>query len=122
MDPTTALAAEIPFAPAPANTDPQTVILWVIGTLVVVLFIVCRTLWQQALQARIDCKGENAEAKSDAKMAREKVEELLSGTLSHYGDACARMTRTLDRTNDVLDQNTRVFQKFIDTDRIERKH
>jgi hypothetical protein len=122
------LAADIP-AIAPASTDPQTVILWVIGTLVVAIALSLKYIVDQQGKAESRCREENAAANKKADSANEKVETILKDTLGHYGDAMSRMTRTLDRTNDiqdrsneVLEQSTKVFQKFIETDRYEKKH
>jgi hypothetical protein len=97
------------FPAAPASADAPTVLLWVVTVLVVLLAVACLLLWQQIKDSRATCAKENeiarkeaadarAEAKRDADLARDKIEELYQQAVEQMATretkliqvACAR--------------------------------
>src|SRR4051812_8167719 len=75
------------FPAAPADGTAPTVLLWLVTVLVLVLAVVCVLLWQQIKSSRETCQKENdkaredaaaarLEAKRDADLARDKIEDL----------------------------------------------
>jgi hypothetical protein len=101
------------FPAAPASADAPTVLLWVVTVLVVLLAVACLLLWQQIKDSRATCAKENeiarkeaadarAEAKRDADLARDKIEEL-------YQQAVEQMATRETKLIQVVESNTQVL-------------
>lgn len=127
MEPTTALAMEVPFTPAPKSTDNETVILWALGLSVICAIFAFNKLWSMMVSTQADLKAAREKCAEEYKELQDKYENILQGSNAHFADMSSKMMRitegnnvALEKNNEALEHNTRFFQKFIDTDRYEK--
>ena len=93
---------DLPFPPAPMSSDNETVILWVVTVLVLVLAIVVFVLWRLMERNQAECREETKRAwlMTDRKQA--EIVTLLTTLVvdSH---------QILRRTNEVIETNNRLL-------------
>lgn len=102
--------ADLPFPPAPPATDDQSVILWVIGTLVVVLVIAVIQLWRVMVRNQVECREENTRAWSRCDEQTAKVETLLTGALAETQRLAQTAIEESRQNRAALDRNTDVIR------------
>lgn len=91
MDPT----ALIPHAPA--SVDNNTVILWVVGVLVVVVLVIGKALWNKMEASEARCREENAKAHARADAAADALQTT-------YGTVVVDSQKLQGHTNNVIEK------------------
>jgi len=94
--------ADLPFPPAPMSSDNETVILWVVTVLVLVLAIVVFALWRLMERNQAECREENKRAWLMADTKQGEIVTLLTTLVSDSNVI-------LRRTNEVIDTNNHLL-------------
>ena len=94
--------ADLPFTPAPPSTDNQTVILWVVAVLVVVLSIVVLALWRLMNRNQAECRDENKKVWGKCEEKEAEIHRLLTEDAKRSEKLANTVTEALERNTKVL--------------------
>lgn len=88
---------------APAATDNDTVILWVVGLLVIGFIFVARFLFDRINSNEKRCLAEAAKAEAERKEAHAKIESMYQGVIADQRQTQVQSNSAMTRLADAVD-------------------
>jgi F0F1-type ATP synthase membrane subunit b/b' len=98
---------------APASTDNNTVILWVVLVLVAAVILVGKVLWAKMQENEKRMQDEIAKANAKAEAANAKLLEVHGGTIMEQQKTQLGANAAMNRMADVAEKMTVIVEKSM---------
>lgn len=97
---------------APATSDNATVVLWVVGSLVIITGYLFRMVVVRQNESEARCRAESEIARKQIADAHQKLEDMARSVLTEQAQSQAQTLIVLQSVAAAFEKNTRVIDRF----------